>query len=109
MGRCVFFSPNDAVVQHCPEYLESEDPPYSEVELSARSVVQFEGVPPETATCLAYAPVDLEGQVSVVVDAPPPPSHPKYAGSFVWVVSLTGYLYVEYGGGLRGLRHPLRA
>ena len=39
-----------------------------ELEESARSVVQFEGVLPEAAPCVAYAPVDLDRQVSVVVD-----------------------------------------
>ena len=38
---------------------------------SARSDVQFEGVLPEAASCVAYAPVDLEGQVGIVVDVSP--------------------------------------
>ena len=58
-------TPRDAAVQHCLEYLGSEHPDF-EVEASARSVVQFEGVLPEAAPCVAYAPVDLDGQVSIV-------------------------------------------
>ena len=38
-----------------------------ELEGSARSVVQFEGVLREAAPCVAYAPVGLDGQVGVVV------------------------------------------
>ena len=34
-------------------------------------MVQFEGVLPEAAPCVAYAPVDLDRQVSVVVDVAP--------------------------------------
>ena len=37
----------------------------------ARSVVQFEGVLPEAAPCVAYAPFDLDGQVGIVVDVSP--------------------------------------
>ena len=51
-------APRDAAVQHC-------------LEESARSVVQFEGVLPEAAPCVAYAPVDLDGQIGIVVDVPP--------------------------------------
>ena len=51
-----------------------------------RSVVQFEGVLPETAPCVASAPVDLDGQVGFAVKVPP-------------VVHLTGCLYAENGGG----------
>ena len=50
----------DVAVQHCLEYLGSEHPDF-ELEGSARSVVQFEGVLPEAAPCVAYAPIDLEG------------------------------------------------
>ena len=53
-------APRDAAVQHCYEYLSSEHPGF-ELEGSARSVVQLEGVLPEAASCVAYAPVDLDG------------------------------------------------
>ena len=36
-------APRDATVQHCLEYLDSQHPDF-ELERSARSVVQFEGV-----------------------------------------------------------------
>ena len=64
------WAPRDAAVQYCLEYLDSEHPDF-ELERSARSVVQFEGVLPEAAPCLAYAPGDLDGQVGIVVDVPP--------------------------------------
>ena len=60
----------DAAVQHCLEYLDSSHPDL-ELEGSARSVVQFKGVLPEAAPCVAYAPIDLDGQVGIVVDVPP--------------------------------------
>ena len=41
------------------------------LEGSTRSFVQFEVVPPEAAPCVAYAPVDLDGQVGIVVYVPP--------------------------------------
>ena len=41
----------DAAVQHCLEYLSSAHP-YFELEGSARSVVQVEGVLPDNATCV---------------------------------------------------------
>ena len=63
-------APRHAAVQHCLEYLGSEHPDF-ELEGSARSVVQFEGVLPDTEPCVAYAPVDLDGQVSIVVDVLP--------------------------------------
>ena len=59
-----------AAVQHCLEYLDSYHPSF-ELEGSARSVVQFEGVLPEAAPCVAYAPVDLDGQVGILVDVSP--------------------------------------
>ena len=85
----------DAAVHHCLEYLGSKHPGF-ELEGSARSVVQFEGVFPEAAPCVTYAPVDLDGQVNIVVDVPP----------VRLVVHLVRCLYAECGG---GLRHPLRA
>ena len=60
-------APRDAAVQHCLEYLGSKHP-YFELEGSARSVLWFEGVLPEAAPCVAYAPVDLDGSVGIVVD-----------------------------------------
>ena len=62
--------PCDAAVQHCLEHLGSQHPDF-ELEGSARSVVQFEGVLPEAAPCIAYAPVDLDGQAGIVIDVPP--------------------------------------
>ena len=44
-------APRDAAVQHCLEYLGSEHPPDFELEGSARSVVQLEGVLPEATPC----------------------------------------------------------
>ena len=63
-------APRDAAVQHCLEYLGSSQPDF-ELEGSARSVVQFEAVLPESAACIVYALVDLDGQFGVVVDVPP--------------------------------------
>ena len=92
-------APRDAVVQHYLEYLGSWHPDF-EHEGSARLVVQFEGVLPEAAPCVAYAPVDLDGQVGIVVDVPP-----EVYKVVRLVVHLARCLYVEYGG---GLRHHLR-
>ena len=63
-------APRDAAVQHCLERLGSQHLDF-ELEGSARSVVQFEGVLPEAAPCIAYAPVDLDGQAGIVIDVPP--------------------------------------
>ena len=93
-------APRDTAVQHCFEYLGSLHPNF-ELEGSARSVVQFEGVLPEAAPCVAYAPVDLDGQVGIVVDVPP-----QVYKLVRLVVHLTRCLYAECGG---GLQHPLRA
>ena len=59
-------APRDAAVQHCLEYLGSYHPDF-ELEGSTRSVVQFEGVLPEAAPWVAYAPADLDGLVGVVL------------------------------------------
>ena len=92
-------APRDAVVQRCLEYLGSEHPDF-ELEGSARSVVQFEGILPEAAPCVAYSPIDLDGQVSIVVDVP------LAVYELVrLVVHLARCLYAECSG---GLRHPLR-
>ena len=93
-------APHDTAVQHCLEYLGSSHPDF-EVEGSARSVVQFEGVLPEAAPCVAYAPVDLDGQVGIVVDG-----SPEVYKLVRLVVHLARCLYAECGA---GLRHPLRA
>ena len=94
-------APRDAPVQHCLEYFGSEHPDF-ELEGSARSVVQLEGVLPAAAPCVAYAPIDLDGQVNIVVDVPPPEVYELVR----LVVHLGRCLYAECGG---GLRHPLRA
>ena len=60
----------NAAVQHCLERLGSQHPDF-ELEGSARSVVQFEGVLPEAAPCIAYAPVDPDGQAGIVIDVSP--------------------------------------
>ena len=88
----------DAAVQHCLERLSSQHLDF-ELEGSARSVVQFEGVLPEAAPCIAYAPVDLDEQASIVIDVPPEVLVRLF-------VHLARCLYTEHGG---GLRHPLRA
>ena len=88
-------APRDAAVQQCLKYLGSSHPDF-ELEGSARSVVQFEGVLPEAASCDACAPVDLDGQVGIMVDVT------LEVYKFVClVVHLARCLYVEYGGGLR--------
>ena len=99
VGACVR-APRDAAVQHYLEYLGSEHPDF-ELEGSTRSVVQFEGILPEAAPCVAYAPIDLDGQVSIVVDVRPQIYKPVRLA-----VYLARCLYAECGG---GLRHPLRA
>ena len=93
-------TPHDAAVQHCLEYLGSEHPDF-ELEGSVRSVVQFEGVLPEAAPFVAFAPVDLDGQVGVVVGV-----SPDLYKLVRLVVHLARCLYAECGG---GLRHLLRA
>ena len=89
--------PRDAAVQDCLEYLGSEHPDF-ELEGSAQSVVQFEGIIPKASPCVVYAPIDLDGQVSFVVDVPPE--------VYELVRLVVHCLYAEWGG---GLRHPLRA
>ena len=83
--------PRDAAEQHCLEYRGSEHPDL-ELEGSARSVVQFEGVLPEAAPCVAYAPVDLDGQFGIVVDVPP-----EVYELVRWFVHLARCLYADYG------------
>ena len=93
-------APRDTAVQHCLEYLGSEHPDF-ELEGSARPVVQFEGVLPEAAPYVAYAPIDLDGQVGIVADVPP-----EVDELVCLVVHLARCPYAEYGG---GLQHPLCA
>ena len=93
-------APRDTAAEHCLEYLGSHQPDF-ELEGSTRSVVQFEGVLPEAAPCVAYAPVDLDGQVGVLVDV-----FPEVYELVRLVVDLARRLYAECDG---GLRHPLRA
>ena len=52
-------APRDAAVQHCLEFLGSYHPDF-ELERSAQSVVQFNGVLPAAASCIAYASVGLD-------------------------------------------------
>ena len=47
-------TPRDAAVQHCLDYLDSEH-----------------GRSSEAVPYVAYAPIDLDGQVRIVVDIPP--------------------------------------
>ena len=70
-----------------------------ELEGNARSVIQFEDLLPEAILCVGYAPIDVDGPVGVLVDVPP-----KAYDLVHLVVHLAGFLYAEYGG---GLRHPL--
>ena len=93
-------APRDAAVHHCLENLGSKNPEF-EVEESARSVVQFEGVLPEAAPCVTSALVDFDGQVGIVVNVPP-----EVYKLVRLVVHLARCLYVEYSV---ELRHPLRA
>ena len=93
-------APRDAAVQHCLEYFGSEHPEF-ELEGSARSVVQFDGVLLEAAPCVVYAPIDLDGQVSIMVDVPTE-VHKLVRPA----VHLARCLYAKCGG---GVRHPLRA
>ena len=92
-------APRDAAVYHCLEYLSSEHPNF-ELEESAWSVVQFESVRPEAAQCVMYAPIEVDGQVRIVVDV-----LPELYKLVRLVVQLARCLYAESGG---GLWHPLR-
>ena len=64
----------------------------------ARSVVQFEGILPEAAPGVEYAPGDRDGQVGVVVDVPP-----EVYEIMRLFLYLAGSLDAECGG---GIRHP---
>ena len=93
-------APRDVVVQHCLEYLGFEHPDFA-LDGSIRSVVQFESVLPEAAPCVAFAPIDLDGQIGIVVDVPP-----EVYELVRSVVHLACCIYAECGG---RLRHPLRS
>ena len=95
-------APRDAAVQDYFDCLGSCHPDF-ELKGSGRSGVQFEGVLPEAAPCVAYVPVDLDGQVGVVVDV-----SPEIYKLFPLVVHLAHCLYAEYSYG-DGLRYHLRA
>ena len=82
-------APRDAGVQHCLELFGSLRS-YFELEGSARSIIQFEGVLPEAATCVAYAPVDLDGETGVVVDV-----LPEVYGLIRLAVHLASCLYAK--------------
>ena len=62
-------APRFAAVQHYYEYLGPLHPEF-ELEGSARSVVQIEGVLPGAVPYVAYASDDLDGLSGVVVDVP---------------------------------------
>ena len=95
------WAPRYAAVQSCLEYL-SPWHAYFKLERSALSVVQFEGILPEAAPCVTYAPLDLYGQVGIVVDVPP-----EVYKLVCLVVRLASCLLAEYDDG--GLQHPVRA
>ena len=87
-------APRDAAIQHYLEHLGSEHPKF-ELEGSAWSVVQFDGALPEAAPCVAYAPIDPDGQDGIVVDVPP-----EVYELLCLVVNLARCLYAECGDGL---------
>ena len=88
-------APRDAAVQHCFQYFGSEHLVF-ELQETARLVVHFEGVLPGATPCVAYAPIDLDGQVGIVVDVP------FEAYDLVRLVEhLARCLYAGCGGGLR--------
>ena len=94
--------PGDAAaVQHCLEYLSSTHPDFEVEGGCAWVVVRFEGVLPEAAPCVAFAPINLEGPVGLVVDIPP-----EVYILLPLAIHLTCCLYAGDGG---GLRHPLHA
>ena len=90
-------APRDTAVQYCLEYFGCQHPDL-ELEGGARSVVQFEGIRPGAAPRVAYAPVDLDGQVIVMVDVPPEVYEMVHL-----FLHLAGSLDAESGG---GIRHP---
>ena len=91
------WAPRDVAVHHCLEYLGSWHPNVK-LQGSTRLVVQFNGVIPQAASCVASAPVELDGRVGVMVAVSPEVYKLVYL-----VVHLAGCLYVEYSGGRRHL------
>ena len=65
-------APRGAAIQHCLEYLGSSHLNF-ELEGSARSAVQFEGVLPEAApmSCVCAGLSRRHGRVGIVVHVPP--------------------------------------
>ena len=63
-------APRDSRTTCCFDFLSSKHPDF-ELEGSARSVVKFEVVLPKAVSYVAYAPVDLDGQIGTMVNAPP--------------------------------------
>ena len=90
----------DAAVTHWLEYFDFEHQEF-ELEVSALSVEQFEGVLREAAPCVTYVPIDLDGQVGIVVDVPV-----EVYELVRLIIHLDQWLCAEYGG---GLPHPRRA
>ena len=95
-------APRDAAVQHYLEYLGSLDIRT----LSSRGALDRLYSSRIYARklhhpCVAYAPIDLDGQVGIAVDIPP-----EVYELDRFVVHVARCLYAERGG---GFRHPLRA
>ena len=84
-------APRDAAVQDCHGYLGSEHPDF-ELERSARSVVQFEGILPEATPCVAYAPGNLDGNVGIVVGV-----SPEVYKLYTWPTTSTQNMAVDSG------------
>ena len=88
-------------MQHCLEHVGSKHPDV-ELENITRSTLQFKSVRPNATPCVAYAPVDLDGQVvGVGVEV-----FVEIYELVILVLHLTVCVFAEYG---RDLRHPLRA
>ena len=75
-------APRDTAVQHCLEYFGFQ---HSDLELKggARSVVQFEGILPETAPRVTYAPV-IELALRTVTHKPWAPTPTYKAWATAW-------------------------
>ena len=87
-------APREAAIPHCLEYVGSKHLGF-ELGGSARSVVQFEGVLPEAAICVAYASVDRDGQVDIGVDFPPPRCMISFVWSHSWPAASTLNIAVD--------------
>ena len=81
-------APRDTAVQHYLDYFGFQHPD-----------LELEGILPETAPRVAYAPIDLDGQVRVVVDVPP-----EVYEIVRLLVYLPGSLDAESES---GIQHPL--